>query len=40
MSGLAEMLQTIRTFLLQMFANVIAGALGYGAEKIQLVIFI
>jgi hypothetical protein len=40
MSGLAEMLHAIRAFALEVFANVIAGALGDGAQKIQLVIFI
>ena len=40
MSGLAQMLHAVRAFVPQVFANVVAGAVGNGAEKIQLIIFI
>ena len=40
MSGLAQMLQAVRAFVVKVFANVVAGTVGNGAEKIQLIIFI
>jgi len=40
MSGLAEMLKAIRTFVPEVLANVVAGAVGNGPQKVQLVIFI
>jgi len=40
MSGLAQMLHAIRAFVVKVLANVVAGAVGNGAKKIQLIIFI